>query len=402
MADSADPAGGDVLAGGRDDEGQPRSADRRDAADDRGPWWARPGVRYTALVAAALVALLVVTQSGLLSAETPPDAAGGAGAGGRLVVLDDGHLAVAVGDDWSDGPSVPDGVDSATDLVGVVMPSGRSLLVGAAEGTLFHVDPAGDDDPTEIGRATRVVGATDSLGSVVVERAGGDVAEVDARTGRTVSTDPFPGFEPSQGWRAVGLLAVGTGRSLLARRRLGDGLELGLAATERAVEGGAQLPFAVVGAVPRLLGVSPDAVLGATQSCPGPHCRVLVVTITRDDARQRSVEPPAGWHFAAARAGRSAQGLLVLERIGGGPRALARAVAGGDSALLVGGSTGVDLATGLVDDLDGRTHLVVTGRGAAGEERRALLTWVPGSPSRLVPGRGPVPPEGTQLVCACG
>jgi hypothetical protein len=200
----------------------------------------------------------------------------------------------------------------------------------------------------------------------------------------------------------LGLLGVVSGGSLLAGRRLGDGLELGLAATERAIVGGAQLPFAVIGALPRLLGVSPDAVLGATQNCPGPQCRVLVVTITRDDARQRSVEPPAGWHFAATRAGRSAQGLLVLQRRGGGPRSLARAVAGGDSALLVGGSTGVDLATGLVDDLDGSTHLVVTGRGAGGQERRALLTWVPGSPSRLVPAPGAVPPEGSQLVCACG
>jgi hypothetical protein len=345
-----------------------------------------------ALAAVGLVVVLVVTQGELLSAGHP-DASGGPDAGGRLVALVDGHLAVAVADGWSDGPEVPEALGSAADLVAVTMLSGRSLLVGAAAGTLFRVDPAGDEDWTEIGRASRVVGSTGALGTVLVERPGGDLVEVDARTGSTVRADPFPGYLPTQGWRPASLIAVGTGRSLLARRRLGDGLELGLAATERAIAGGARPPFAVIGAVPRLLGVSPDAVLAATQNCPGPRCRVLVVTITPDTAMQREVMPPDGWRFAATRSGRSTQGLLTLQATGGGPDALARAVAGGDSALLVGGSAGVDLSAGLVDDLDGTTYLVVDG---------VVRAWRPGSPTRLQPVWAAAPPEGAQLVCACG
>ena len=386
-------ADGDVLAGGR--EGEP---DRGSGPRRTGPWWSVPAVRSAAVLAAGLVVVLLVSQGGLLSADNHPGAADGAGAGGRLVVLTDGHLEVAVGTGWSDGPEVPDAADSAAALVAVTMPSGRSLLVGAADGRLFRVDPTGEEDWVDVGPASRVVGSSGTLGTVVVERPGGAVAEVDVLTGDTVRGDPFPGYQPSQGWRAVSLLDVGTGRSLLARRRLGDGLELGLAATERAVLGGGRLPFAVIGAVPRLLGTSPDTVLAATKSCPGPQCRVLVVTITPDRATQRQVGPPDGWRFAATRTGRSAQGLLALQKPAGGPDALARAVAGGDSALLVGGSTGVDLSAGLVDDLDGTTYLVVQGAGG----RRTVRAWQPGSPARLQPVPGPVPAEDAQLVCACG
>ena len=400
----ADASDGDVLSGGRADQpdggrGSGRPGRARRGGQPRGgrPWWTEPAVRSAALVAAGLVVVLLVSQSGLLSAENDPEA-GGAGAGGRLVVLTDGHLAVAVEDGWSDGPGVPDGVDSATDLVAATMPSGRSLLVGAAGGELFRVDPAGDQDWVGIGRAARVVGPTGALGTVAVERPGGHVVEVDVRTGETVGTDPFPGYEPLEGWRPAGLLAVGTGRSLLTRRRLGDGLELGLAATERAVRAGARPPFALVGAVPRLLGTSPDTVLATTRSCPGPLCRVLVVTITPDRSTQRAVEPPRGWRFSGSRTGRSAQGLLALRGPGGGPDALARTVAGGDSALLVGGSAGVDLSAGLVDDLDGTTYLVVQ-RASGG---RALRAWEPGSPARLRPVPGPAPAEDAELVCACG
>ena len=394
---------GDVLAGGRGDEPDHRRSggQQGDGPAAGRPWWTLPAARSAALVAAGLVLVLLVTQSDLLSADHQPDASG-AGAGGRLVVLVDGHLAVAVEQGWSDGPEVPDDLGSAADLAAVVMPSGRSLLVGAAAGTLFRVDPAGEEDWTAIGRASRVLGPTGTLGTVIVERPGGQVVEVDASTGRAVQADPFPGYDPAQGWRAASLVAVGTGRSLLVRRRLGDGLELGLAATERAINGGAQRPFAVIGAVPRLLGVSPDAVLGATQNCPGPQCRVLVVTITRDRAFQREVQPPDHWRFAAVRSGRSAQGLLALQGADGGPDALARAVAGGDSALLVGGSAGVDLSAGLVDDLDGTTYLVVDGAAGAEAGRRTLRAWQPGSPARLQTVPGPAPAPGSQLVCVCG
>jgi len=77
-------------------------------------------------------------------------------------------------------------------------------------------------------------------------------------------------------------------------------------------------------------------------------------------------------------------------------------VAGGDSALLVGGSAGVDLSAGLVDDLDGTTYLVVDGLAGAEAGRRTLRAWQPGNPARLqtVPGAAPAP--GSQLVCVCG
>ena len=191
---------GDVLAGGRGDEPDHRRGDgqRGDGPAAGRPWWTLPAARSAALVAAGLVLVLLVTQSDLLSADHQPDASG-AGAGGRLVVLVDGHLAVAVEQGWSDGPEVPDNLGSAADLAAVVLPSGRSLLVGAAAGTLFSVDPAGEEDWTAIGRASRVLGPTGALGTVIVERPGGQVVEVDARTGRAVQADPFPGYDPRAG-----------------------------------------------------------------------------------------------------------------------------------------------------------------------------------------------------------
>jgi hypothetical protein len=391
----ADPPDGDFLAGGREDE---PDDDRRAAGEP--PWWTAPAVRSAALVAAGLVLVVLVTQAGLLSAgddrASSPDGVT-PGARGRLVALVDGRLVIAKGDDWVEGPELPDRLGRADALVPVTMPSGRSLLVGAAGRDLVRVDPREDGDSVPIARAVTVIGSTGRLGTVVVEQPGGAVVEVDVRTGDTVDSRPFPGFDPSTGWRPVALAVVGTGRSLLLSRPVSGGEELALAAAARSANVGSQPILRVLGVVPLLVGLTADAVLALGRGCPGPECQALVLTVTRDEAISRPVSAPPGWSFRARPAGRSQQGLLVVGRRDGSATGLARVVAGGASALLVGDSAGVEPRRGLVDDLDGTVFMVVNPE--LGPD--AVRAWRPGAPARLETVH-PAPPSGGALVCACG
>lgn len=379
----------DVLGGGPDDA--------FDGDADRPPL---PGaLRVVGLAVVVVAAIVALTQSGLLSAgdgRPSPDRPT-PGPGGRLVALADGHLVVADGDGWTDGPELPEGLGSAADLVPVILPSGRSLLLGVVHRTLFRVDPREDGEVREIGRAAGVVGSTGRLGTVVVERLGGDIVEVDVQTGATAEARPFPGYDPAAGWRPEGLAVVGTGRSLLVSRAAPGGEQLGLAAAARPALLGTQPALRLLPTVPRLLGLSPDAILAAGEGCPGPTCQVLALTVTRDEVLSRPVAPPADWDFLLRGTGRSQQGLLPVRGSDGSTIALARSVAGGASALLVGDSAGVVLGAGLVDDLDGTVFMLVA--TTAGSP--SVWAWRPGSPARLERVRD-APPSGAELACACG
>jgi hypothetical protein len=165
------------------------------------------------------------------------------------------------------------------------------------------------------------------------------------------------------------------------------------------VQLGTQPAVRPVTTVRRVLALGPDGVLAEGSGCPGAACRVLVVTLTRDDVLTREVAPPPGMVFPGTPLpGGSVSNLVVVARDPGRP-ALARAVAGGAATLLVGRSSGVDAAAGLVDDLDGTAYLVVReDRDAAGD----LRSWAPGEPARVRSARAPAVPPASVLVCGCG
>ena len=369
--------------------------------------------RLVAVVAAALVALLAL-RSGLLSAP------GGSGepapprsAGGLLVIRSEGRLLVEAGDDWAEGPELPRRLAPRAALVPVIGSTGRSVLVGVADRTLFSIDPSDPEDrPTPLGRARSVVSGSGRFGGVLVDRGGGQVVEVDAATGAVRDPAPFPGQPSGPGWRAFGLLSVpGAARSLLLgssgtatgdAATAADPVDLVLAAPARSVELGTQPGVRPVATVPRVLALGPDSVLAAAPGCSADGCRlhrVRVVTVTRDDVLDREVAPPPDRVFTGTPlAGGSVSNLLVVGGAGGRP-ALARVVAGGAATLLVRGSSGVDPAAGLVDDLDGTAYLVVRADDGSDGVVRA---WAPGRPALARSARAPAVPPGAVLVCGCG
>ena len=385
--------------------------------DDEGTGGRPPGPRrlwrLAAVAAAGLVALLAL-RSGVLSA---PDGTGEPGpqrsAGGLLVLRSEGRLLVESGDDWTDGPELPPRLADRAPLVPVLSSTGRSVLVGVVGRTLFSIDPADPEDtPTPLGRARSVVSGSGRLGGVLVDRGDGRVVEVDAATGAVRDPMPFPGQPSGPGWRPIGLLSVpGASRSLLLvapgtatgdAATAVDQVDLVLAAPARPVALGTQPEVRPVATVPSVLALGPDSVLAEASGCAGRACpaqEVRVVTVTRDDVLVRDVAPPPDRTFTGTRlAGGSVSNLLVVDR-GGGRPALARVVAGGAATLLVRGSASVDVAAGLVDDLDGTAYLVVReDEGSDGVVR----AWAPGRPA-LAPSAGapPVPP-GAGLVCGCG
>jgi hypothetical protein len=151
-----------------------------------------------------------------------------------------------------------------------------------------------------------------------------------------------------------------------------------------------------------VLALGPDSVLAAAPGCSADGCRlhrVRVVTVTRDDVLDREVAPPPDRVFTGTPlAGGSVSNLLVVGGAGGRP-ALARVVAGGAATLLVRGSSGVDPAAGLVDDLDGTAYLVVRADDGSDGVVRA---WAPGRPALARSARAPAVPPGAVLVCGCG
>ena len=273
-------------------------------------------------------------------------------------------------------------------------------LVAVHHGVLFRVPPRGSAPATNIGRAERVVAATGAPGRAVVLR-GDSVVEVDVATGRVAQPVPYPGFDREQGWYPEGTIsAVGTRALLMSRPAPGAaGQELALAWPQRRVGAGPETAVRPLGTYGRLLGIAADWVLTESGDCPGPGCRVLVVSVTRDDVRARAVAPPPGWEFGVGGPGGTTATLVPVARTGDASvRALARLVPGGDNALLVAGSLGVDPEAGLIGAVGGPVFFVTGDRGP-----RRVSVWDPdgrGS-AAVVPGAGGLLPETARLVCAC-
>jgi hypothetical protein len=80
-------------------------------------------------------------------------------------------------------------------------------------------------------------------------------------------------------------------------------------------------------------------------------------------------------------------------------RALARPVPGGESALLVQGSVGLDPEAGMVGPAGGAVFFV-TG-GGSGPRRVSVWDAEGRGPATAIPGLGGLLPASARLVCAC-
>jgi len=360
------------------------------------------------LVLAALALLL--SRSSLLSADAPrrPDGsrpptasqAPGERETSRLIAQVDDRL-VRLQDDWAEGPRLP-GPAGEMPLVPVRSPAGAGAVAGVHAGRLFSVATTERAHWAPIGRARAVVAASTAPGRLVVWK-GGRVVEVEVGTGRVVDPAPFPGFDGSGGWSPAGLVTLVNTRALLLRRPDPDGRRatLALAWPTRRVEAGTNPPLQTLGRLGRLMGIADDWILVRGPSCPGEGCTVQVVTVTRDDVLVRDVAAPQGWDFVGGpTAGRTHEALVGVRTDDETVEALARLVPGGDNALLVQGTEGVDLEAGLVDTAAGTVYLVR--RGVGGTPARVWV-WRPDRPGRvmLMPGPG-VLPQTARLVCVCG
>jgi hypothetical protein len=311
-----------------------------------------------------------------------------------LASVDD-HLVRFGQEDPSEGAQLPADFDG--DLVPVLRTDGTSVLLGVHRGLLFRVTSAPGSRPQAIGRARSVVAPSGVPGRALVWRADG-VAEVEVATGRVSQPAPFPGFDPAGGWRPEGVVSALGVRTMLVSR-VGQGeVELALAWPARRVDAGVNAPLQPLGSFRGLVGIAGDWVLVASDECPGPGCRVRIVSVTRDAVLTRDVGPPAGWTFSLGVD--SAESLVLVRREGTEAARLARLVAGGDNALLVRGTARVDTGAGLVGDaLDGSVLLVTT--TADGTEQ--VRQWHPAASARAVPvGPAGDLPASARLVCACG
>lgn len=377
--------------------------------EDRGRL--RPGAGRLAVVLALVVVVFLVSRSGLLSAGSPepadPPPLGGTPSvpqvaeSSRLIALVDDHLVRIGQDDWSEGARLP-GPDPSS-LVPVRAARGTGSVVGVDDGQLFRVVTSRSAQWSPIGRARVVLGAPATPDRAIVWR-GQRVVEVDVGTGRVLEAAPFPGFDSSDGWSAEGLVAVLNTHALLMSRPRPGGTrqELALAWPAARVQTAFNPAVQSLGEFGPLLGIADDWVLTQEGTCPGEGCLVRVVTLTRDDVLVRDVVAPAGWSFVAGPTAGQAQEALVPVQLDddAAVRALARLVPGGENALLVDGTEGVDLDAGFVDTADGAVYLM-TRAGVTGPEQ--VQVWRPERAGRSEPvGPEGALPETARLVCVCG
>lgn len=395
--------GGDVVGGGRGPDG-PRG----------GP---PPWLRRVALVAAAGLAVLVLSRTGLLAADPAPRAGRATDAtSGPAVTVDGPRLVARLGDRLlraARGPAVPgtrlpDRLPPDAVLV-PIPPGGVDVtertpgpVVGGWDGQLFRADP-GRSRWRGLGPAEAVVGAGSAPSRALVLRAG-SLQEVDVATGATLDSAPFPGFDPDRDV-AVGLLRVTDGQALLMRRRASGPGPLALAWPTAQVRLGARPAVLDLGQYGELLGIAGDWAAALRAGCPGPACRLDLLSVTRDQPRRRVVAPPPGWTFIAGPiVGRAQEALVPVERLTDGrpdgTRALARLVPAGDFALLVAGTAGVRLSAGLAGAADGSVYFLGDPPSGGDPEVRV---WRPAGSSVAVPLQPAATfPRGARLVCVCG
>ena len=378
------------------------------------PPWARRAALAAALVAVAVLAV----QTGLIFGEEPtrPDRRGGTPTvtssaeqeNERFVVMRDGAQIVRY-DEFGVAPGpllAPDLPDDAG-LYVVDDPGSPARLFTVEDGRLLRVE-VGPARVTDLGAATRIVDPSNRAGQLFVQTApddGARVVTVDAGSGQVVDPDPFSEDARRMGFVPVGVISqFGVTGLALLKPAGAEATEVAVAWSSAEVEAGRRPAFQLVGRHGRLLGLTDDWLLLLDGSCPGRDCRLTIVSFDRDRFSLREVRPPDGWSFSSGPVGaRLPHGALVpvvrLDAAAGpGASGLARLAAGGESALLVTGTTGAVHAAGMVQGEDGDIFFV---RLDAGGIRR-VARWQPGRPGAVstLPAMPPLPESG-RLVCVC-
>ena len=394
---------------------------------EQGPEPGSPGrlpdwARRLGIAVAAVLAVLGLSRSGLLSADeprpppepSPSDSVTPGDDAPRLVARLEDQLLVAAPGEAQPGARLPADLPADARLVPVRLPAegdppvaseGPGPVLGVADGLLVRVDPA-RPRWRSLGPADAVVSASYSAAKAIVLR-GSELVEVEIATGGQTDADPFPGFDPAT-WTPHGVLAAAGSGALVMARPAEDGLSvLALAWPNAVVRTGTQPLVEDLGTIGTLLGIADDWVITLGPGCPGTACRIRVVSVTRDLVRARDKAPPHGWTFIdGPSAGRTHEALVPIEHLTAGRpdgrRALARLVPGGDNALLVGLSDNVALDAGLADGPRGTVYLLSAMPGVPGGRLQARV-WDPQDPAstRLLLPRTTFP-EQARLACVCG
>ena len=376
-----------------------------------------PWVRRLALAAIGLLAVVVLIPSGLLSGSTPeppdrsPEPTETQRAPDPSVLVRDGRQIVGYdGYGVVIGPALPRGFSDRTELHVVDNNRGDpAVIFGVVGGRLLRIQ-VGAATRTDLGTATRVVDVSPRPGELFVQTAADDgarVVSVDASSGQVVDPAPFSGYDGSPEWTPFGVLSLFGVDGLMLRRPPGPG---GAAADELAVawgtsevNAGRRQSLQALGRHGRLLGLTDEWVLLLEGRCLGPACTLQILSVGREGSSIREVGPPRGWSFSPLDAAGGTDGALVpvvqlTGKPGAGAQALARLAAGGDSGLLVAGTTGVVHDAGLVQQGDGDVYFV----GVGAEGIRRVMRWDPALPGQVSP-LGPLPPlpETARLVCVC-
>ena len=387
-----------------------------------GPGRLPPWARRAGLVGAAVLAVLGLSRSGLLSADepqprpepSPSDSATPGDDAPRLVARLADLLLIAASGAAEPGARLPADLPAGARLVPVRLQgehdppaasAGPGPVLGVADGELIRVDPA-RPRWRSLGPADAVVSASYRPAKAIVLR-GSELEEVEIATGGQTDAKPFPGFDP-EAWTPRGVLAAAGSGALVMTGPAKDGLSaLALAWPKGVVRTGTQPLVEDLGMIGPLLGIADDWVITLSPGCPGPACRVRVVSVTRDLVRTRDKAPPAGWTFIEGpSAGRTHEALVPVEHLTGGRpdgrRALARLVPGGDHALLVGLTDTVALDAGLADGPGGTVYLLSAAPGLPGGRLQARI-WDPQNPAstQLLLPRTTFPDQ-ARLVCVCG
>jgi hypothetical protein len=387
-----------------------------------GPGRLPAGARRAGVAVVAVLAVLGLSRSGLLSADepqpppapSPSDVVTPGDDGARLVARLDDRLLLAAPGMAERGARLPGNLPEDARLVPVRLQGeddpptasdGPGPVLGVADGVLVRVDPA-RPRWRSLGPADALVSASFNPAKAIVLR-GSELAEVEIATGGQTDAKPFPGFDP-ESWTPRGVLAAAGSGALVMTGPVKHGLSaLALAWPNGVVRTGTQPEVEDLGLIGPLLGIADDWVVTLSPGCPGTACRVRVVSVTRDLVRTRAVAPPEGWTFIEGpSAGRTHEALVPVEHLTAGRpdgrRALARLVPGGDNALLVDLSDNVSLEAGLADGPDGKVYLLSATPGVSGGRLQARL-WDPQNPAstRLLLPRTTFP-DRARLVCVCG
>jgi hypothetical protein len=217
--------------------------------------------------------------------------------------------------------------------------------------------------------------------------------------------DPFPGYTGRDGWRPVTTVGASFDlTALLLQRPSGGSTQLALAWDRDGVRASGMDPLTPIDTEGVLLGAAGTRiVVDPVDGCTGPACRLLVVTVTRDDILVRPVEPPTGWQFTDhVVVGGEDDPVVVVSRPDRQPAAqfaLARLVAGGRRALVLPGSEQV--APSALPLVGPGGSVIFTAADPANPVQHRLMVWRPGGSGTAVLHRFPLLPAGAQLVCAC-